>query len=780
MENIENKNEEQNKINEYTLEIKNNQEQCIFLINYSLKAKKEDFKLSLLSLFLPFLNNPQKFINEYNISNNAKFCYFFFYIFNKFDNDIKNYYSYYIKISESFIKEIEKNKEKESINIEVIISILISSLYEKPIFSSFNKLKLKEKKIDSVNNMNLISYFKDHFLSYIIKSIEFLKKNEDKEIFEIIIIYFIKFDRENINIIFEDDFKKKMIFQIFKQDKLYFLSDELLDDKIKEIFINQSPNIESILNVLKKNDNYISYLKTINNNFNKIYDAIVPLKSLKGLFNIDYFISQGDDYNELVKLHNNILEKEKEKNKYIINFIPIIKKYFSLYSQNNNLNGLCSLEIMTFEELKIFKTINKIKEINKKIIEKILVLLIDKIKTKNLKGKEAIYILSKLEHHFKDETFNVENKKIILLFIIDKCKENDDEMIKEYKKNKIWKLFFGDNKKENEIYLDLLKKPIYNGNDKFVDLFPEEIDQKQEEAILDIIKEIINKENDIKDEYKDDYFYFYKIFTKNKNMFSNFMKFFKNEIDNKKNIDIIISYFTKNVDVDENNIKIFIDFIDDNLLKKDIYFFRYENIMIPIYILENTRNLERFQKLFLKKLSYYIIDEKAIFSEDKTNKFLLLEQMIEKNLFLYEYKKKTDSFIKKLNDHRDNEIHKNLIKIYNNKVKENYYDIIIKILNEEQKNNIKELLVKVGNNENYIKSFENIERYLTMFFPSKIKEISRISFLINKLKNGPINLKESKDYSKDLKNFIKNIKIIISMMILKNLTLVALIKFTSK
>ena len=757
---MERKSNKKREINEYILEKEYNQEKCIFLFNYSLTTIKEKFVFELYwhKRIAPW-NKPDKFINE-DISNNEKFCYFFNYLLSS-KEDIDKFNNYYTQLSQSFIKEIEKNKEQDSINIEIVISILISSLYEKKNFSSFYDLKLKEKNIELLNNMNLISSLKEHFLSHIIKIIEILKKKEDKEILEIIIIYFIKFDRENIKIIFGDDFKKKLVFKIFQQEKLIFLSDELLDDNIKEIFISQCQNIESILNLLKTNDNYISYLNTINNNFDKIYKEIASLKSLKGLFNINFKVSQEDDFNELVKLHNNILEKEKAKKKYIINFIPIIDKYFDLYSKNKNLEGLCSLELMIYEENNIFKNINKIKDINKKLIEKIKELLIDKIKAKNIKGKDSIYIISKLKHHFKDETFNIENKKLILSFIIDKCKENDDEMIEEYKINKIWRLFFDDNEKGNDIYLDLLKKQNYNGNDKFVDLFPEEINQKQEKVILDIIKEVINKENDVQDEYKDSYFYFYKIFTKNKKMFPNFMNFFKDKMDNKRNTDIIISYFnknTKNVDVDKNNIKLFIDFIDDNLLKNDIYFFKYDKeIMIPVYILEKTRNLNHFQELFLKKLSFYIIDEKAIFSENKTNKFLLLEQMIDKDLFLNEYKKKTESFIEKLYENRENEIHKNLIKIYNNKTyKTNYYDKIIKILNKDQKRNINEFLAEIGNNENKIKSLKKIEKFLVMFFPSKIEEILKINSLIDKLNDGPINLKLNEKYSGDLKYFINN------------------------
>ena len=78
-----------------------------------------------------------------------------------------------------------------------------------------------------------------------------------------------------------------------------------------------------------------------------------------------------------------------------------------------------------FEKIKS-KQINKIKDINKEIIEKIKNILIYKIQKKELNGKSIIIILSKLNHHFNDETFNWEQKKYFLNFIIKKCKDNDN------------------------------------------------------------------------------------------------------------------------------------------------------------------------------------------------------------------------------------------------------------------------------------------------------------------------------------------------------------------
>ena len=104
-----------------------------------------------------------------------------------------------------------------------------------------------------------------------------------------------------------------MIIQIFKLEKTLFLSEEMLDEKITEIFFNHCPNIEYVLGLLKQNDNYISYLQKINNNSKKIFREVKSLKSLKGLFNINFKVSLQDNSSKLVELHHSILEKEKKR-----------------------------------------------------------------------------------------------------------------------------------------------------------------------------------------------------------------------------------------------------------------------------------------------------------------------------------------------------------------------------------------------------------------------------------------------------------------------------------
>ena len=312
---------------------------------------------------------------------------------------------------------------------------------------------------------------------------------------EIIIIYFIKFSSDKIKLLFDDKEIKKMIIEIFKLEKTNFLNEKLLDEKTTEIFVNQCINIESILGILKLNSNFIDYLKKIEQNCNKIFKEIESLKSLKGLFKVDFSVSLSDNLDVLINLHNSLLAKQKNKKKYFINFLPIIKKYQDLYIKHDNLEGLCALEIMTFEEKKIFENIIKIKDLNKEIIYRTKELLKNKINRKDLTGQKLIEILSKLKHHFSDETFNIQEKINIINFIIKKCKENDNEMMNEYKQKEIWKLF--STKNEKEYFLSILKKQDFDKKDNFLGLFPEDLNEQDIEVIISLINKIIDKENEI-------------------------------------------------------------------------------------------------------------------------------------------------------------------------------------------------------------------------------------------------------------------------------------------
>lgn len=194
--------------NNYNIEIDINEKSYLFLFDYSLIIIKEN--LSFIKFLFPFQNR-QKLINEY-FSIFEKFVFFIIVLNSKTKNSL--FYEYYFELSKTLIEHIKKYKEKESINIELLIYILIFSLYKKNFFPFTSLIELNINIDYSNENFNLISSNKGVFFSQIMKLLnELYKKNisNKKDILEIIIIYFIKFNNDSINCIFDDKKIKEMI-----------------------------------------------------------------------------------------------------------------------------------------------------------------------------------------------------------------------------------------------------------------------------------------------------------------------------------------------------------------------------------------------------------------------------------------------------------------------------------------------------------------------------------------------------------------------------------------
>jgi len=164
-----------------------------------------------------------------------------------------------------------------------------------------------------------------------IKNKKPLSKNKNL-ILEIIIIYFVKFNKGQLEFLFSSDDYKKMIKELLQFEYCIFLG-EILDKESIQIFINHSLDLGNVINILNINNNYIDYLTNIDNNFEKIYSLITSFTSIKELykqFTIDYKVSQLDDLNRIEELHKSIFKKQNQKNKYIINFIKIFENYLTL------------------------------------------------------------------------------------------------------------------------------------------------------------------------------------------------------------------------------------------------------------------------------------------------------------------------------------------------------------------------------------------------------------------------------------------------------------------
>ena len=342
-------------------------------------------------------------------------------------------------------------------------------------------------------------------------------------------------------------------------------------------------------------------------------------------------------------------------------------------------------------------------------------------------------------------------------------------MMEQYKHHKIWELF--NTEEEKKGFLNILQNQKFEKGNNFLELFPDELTESSENVILSLIKNIIQNEKQINSEDVQEDIFYIKLFQNKNKIFSKLLKFYKDHnIDKSKIINLTISFI--NESKEKTELEEACEFLNDKFIKKNEFFFKQNNIeiLVPIYVLQKTVKNEKFVSLFLNILSEYIVDKETIFNENKNNKFLLLEKMIENNFFKEKYKNKTLSFIDTAIKNRDKYIHEKLIKIYNNyqktiyneqkKEKEHYYySKIIKILKDGQKYDINDYLTKIGNNINYINSLKNIEKYLTYFYTEeKCEEKKKLDKLINHLEDRNINKKENENLRDDLKFFISNYK----------------------
>lgn len=134
---------------------------------------------------------------------------------------------------------------------------------------------------------------------------------------------------------------------------------------------------------------------------------------------------------------------------------------------------------MTLIESKKFKNNKNIEDLKNKAISKIKDLLKQGINYKDKTPKEIVKVLLVIKDVFDDEkNFNFEFKKFILNYFIEKCKDNDEEAIKEYKDKKIFELFRNKDIHKN-ILLILLKNQEFDLNNDFMSLLPDELNNEE-------------------------------------------------------------------------------------------------------------------------------------------------------------------------------------------------------------------------------------------------------------------------------------------------------------
>ena len=496
---LENK---ERKKNRYYIKRNKKNKSRIFLFDYNLEADLKEIRF-INWKFIKILAGEEEYLNE-NYTTNEKFSFFYAYLLENGEiNDRKKPKNLYYDLVQTFLEEID---EGNSIPIDIGISVLII-YYEFVDLMKFCKII---KNIDKNSEVDIIKIkkYRDFYLDGINKCLNNLSKiqnNERNLILEIITIYFIKYQEKNIDILLNT--YKQIFIDLFKAEKLYFLDENFIDEEIFAKIVTHILSEQNILKILNTSENYVSYIKKIIANFDKIYNSIKKLKSLEGIFQIGHDISQNDNIEEFVKYHQILMEKQEKKKRYFISALPVIKKYYTLYLEYNNLEGLGELLTMLLLESKKLPKFKKITNLKCEIIPKIRDILKQKIEDKEIIGKDIIKILLKLKEVFNDENiFDINYKMFIIKYFIIKCKENDKNIIEEYKNNEIYNLFIDKNIEKN-ILLNSLKDEEFEDLDKLISLLPDEMNSDEIDFISDLINKVIEKD----EEYDEDTHYI-KIF----------------------------------------------------------------------------------------------------------------------------------------------------------------------------------------------------------------------------------------------------------------------------
>ena len=740
---------DQTTTNSYKMNIDNleNGKNIYFLFDYELQCLKKEMLYINWKSFL-FWHNQNKYINE-EFSFADKFSFFFYYLLQKYD-DVFNQENnkFYTELVDTFRKDYIF-KDTLHIDIDIVISILI--IYNQR-FQDFIGVIHKKKFIYNYNKLINIKNFNNIYLIGIKKCLEKLKSENNNfltKILEIIMIYFIQYRDKDLSIILSQDYKG-MFLSIFKQEKLYYLteSESLLDKDIFNKIIENILDVNSIEKFLKLNSNdNVEYLNKINDNFDVIFSVVEKLESLKEIFLIDFKVSQGDDLKQFANSHNELLTKQKNKKKFFLSFIKIIQEYYGLFVKYENLTNFCELLTMVEFEEELFPKFQKIKDLKRDIASKIRDLLKKKMKNSQIQSKEIINVLVKLKNVFKDENiFKPSYKEYIGKYFIEK--RTEPEIMRNFLENKISELF--SNKYEPNIIIKLLEKDKsdFYLESNWISLIPDKLNEKDQKIIANFINKIIqdygnrNKEANIEGNINEHnpYFFIWSFIKKYKIIFDNIIV---NEKNYSKFIDIIVSYLKKykNEEVEE----VIQNFLVQKFFNKNIFFIDKDNKKecIPIIILNIINSKEKF----INKLSYFVIN--INFNE---NRVLLLKEMHKNsNYYDYDYKKKTIYFISNLDQNKTNFTFDKFNYIYN-KVNEIKNVFLKPGSKNDYENGFSELIkfkmYEIADFSNKLEELNNILKCLKKLF-SDDPDISRIQNLINDLKKIKLSSYVNDYYKKD-------------------------------
>ena len=224
-------------------------------------------------------------------------------------------------------------------------------------------------------------------------------------------------------------------------------------------------------------------------------------------------------------------------------------------------------------EINLFPNISKILKLKNEILIIAKDLLKEKIIKKDIEGNKVIFVLNKLKSDLSNsETFNIEYKKMIIKYFIEKCKDNDYETLKNYKYNKIYELFMNSSKEHNLLF-NVIEDEEFDINQNFIRILPDELNEKELDIIAELINKIIEKTNPIEIEQNvaKDYSLFNFIY-KNKDFFLIFLGKIKFYQENQlKILSLIIGVINNNEKKEGKLYEKIFEYLDNNFFNNNIF-----------------------------------------------------------------------------------------------------------------------------------------------------------------------------------------------------------------
>ena len=702
----------------------------------------------------------------------------------------ENQFEIYVELLRKKYKKLQSSKENEEFILSTqsiitgadkqydflfYLSIFLECFSTKFVYRHLitfrpNKIKglgqASEKKLKQIKNI-LAQFVKNPSKIHVEKEKD--RQNISEYFYSMALYFYIKFNKENINEMFENE-------QVFN-----FLINKLID--YKELYKDLVISKEEFLKLLEKSKNFnhiltfLTYLgKDVVQFLNIVYEKReFILKKIEDekeekqakkeelIIELEKFVEpkKEDNINELVSLIEKLTQFQASEGK-IIKFSPsVFEKYIEYYDKIN------------LKNLILFKTaIESIKKNDKKFEIKYKM---DKLIHENgvsfarmgkIKNIEILDFIREDEFYHSKIYDRSLYRTLDILDGIDITTANE-EFFEKWKQMNFSKIFDS----QSDEYFKKVSLFINEIKDFSVlfSLFETQDKVKEKDYRTDAINVMQKRFIEIFSTYSPE---------KCPNFKKDVMKLIY--LSDKKKVNIkkfLVDFFQNNLDVEKVN-EIYLQFIEEYQdLSKDIkniiveHFTKNKNNATPSNLIKLMKICKKLRKEIFSNLNKFIIKEEDFLLVEETENYKFFKGIV-KNEFLSKdsqlkgalYIEKALMVISSLEDKiNKNELNYNIISVFceNEKMKTIFKErlLYIYLLNE---NNAKESFDKIINKYNeitkYIKNLELIYRDLVDFFYiSKPQDIAKINKMLFDIKNNKLNYFEN-NCKNDYDNYKKNIK----------------------